>query len=74
MAIEVYPLEVEEYRQLCAGVDGMTLFQETYDQEVYRRVHPAGRKRDYHWRLNAPERAARGSMPGGQYRASAWPG
>ena len=63
VAIEVYPLEVEEYRELCAaGVDGMTLFQETYDQEVYRRVHPAGRKRDYHWRLNGPERAAQGGM------------
>ncbi len=63
VAIEVYPLAVDEYRQLCeAGVDGMTLFQETYNQEVYRRVHPAGRKRDYHWRLNAPERAALGGM------------
>ena len=63
VAIEVYPLAVEEYRQLQeAGVDGMTLFQETYNQEVYRRVHPAGKKRDYHWRLNAPERAAQGGM------------
>jgi len=63
VAIEVYPLAVEEYRQLCeAGVDGMTLFQETYDQAVYKRVHPAGKKRDYHWRLNAPERAAQGGM------------
>ena len=44
VAIEVYPLAVDEYRQLCdAGVDGMTLFQETYDRKVYRRVHPAGR-------------------------------
>ncbi len=63
VAIEVYPLEVEEYRRLQqAGVDGMTLFQETYDQEVYRRVHRAGRKMDYHWRLDAPERAIQGGM------------
>ncbi len=63
VAIEVYPLEVEEYRALNqAGVDGMTLFQETYDQEIYKAVHPAGRKRDFHWRLNAPERAAQGGM------------
>ncbi|MGI6657535.1 MAG: 2-iminoacetate synthase ThiH [Desulfobulbus sp.] len=63
VAIELYPLEVEEYRQLNeAGVDGMTLFQETYDREVYRRVHRAGRKMDYLWRLNAPERAAQGGM------------
>ena len=63
VAIEVYPLEVAEYRQLqLAGVDGMTLFQETYDQQVYQRVHPAGKKRDYHWRLDAPERAAQGGL------------
>ncbi len=60
VAIEVYPLEIEEYHQLmAAGVDSMTLFQECYDQEVYRRVHQAGKKMDYHFRLNAPERAAR---------------
>ncbi|MCL2458527.1 MAG: 2-iminoacetate synthase ThiH [Desulfobulbus sp.] len=63
VAIEIFPLKREEYRRLQqAGVDGMTLFQETYDQAVYQRVHPAGRKRDYHWRLNAPERAAQGGM------------
>lgn len=63
VAIEVYPLAVEEYRQLHeAGVDGMTMFQETYDEAVYKRVHLAGKKMDYHWRLNAPERAAQGGM------------
>ncbi|MFH0785957.1 MAG: 2-iminoacetate synthase ThiH, partial [Pseudomonadota bacterium] len=30
----------------------------TYDQEVYRRVHLAGRKTDYHYRLDAPARGA----------------
>ncbi|MBM9535815.1 2-iminoacetate synthase ThiH [Desulfobulbus alkaliphilus] len=63
VAIEVYPLETEEYRLLQqAGVDGMTLFQETYNEDVYRRVHQAGKKKDYHWRLNGPERAARGGL------------
>jgi 2-iminoacetate synthase len=63
VAIEIYPLTVEEYRALnAAGVDGMTLFQETYDRAVYKIVHPAGRKRDYPWRLDAPERAAAAGM------------
>ena len=63
VAIEVYPLEVGEYQQLyAAGVDGMTVFQETYDPAVYERVHLAGKKRDFHWRLNAPERAAAAGM------------
>lgn len=63
VSIEVYPLEIDEYHRLQqAGVDGMTIFQETYDETTYGRVHPAGRKSDYHWRLNAPERAARGGL------------
>ena len=63
VAIEIYPLEVEEYRRLHQiGVDGMTLFQETYNQKVYGRVHRAGKKMDYRWRLDAPERAAQGGM------------
>ena len=63
VAIEIYPLAVEEYRLLNeAGADGMTIFQETYDRAVYKIVHPAGRKRDYLWRLDAPERAAAAGM------------
>ena len=60
VAIEIYPLEVEDYRLLGeAGVDSMTLFQECYDEDTYRRVHRAGRKTNYRFRLDAPERAAK---------------
>ena len=63
VSIEIYPLDVAGYRQLnAAGVDGMTVFQETYDREVYKRVHPGGKKRDFGWRLDAPERAAQSGM------------
>ncbi|MFH0785818.1 MAG: 2-iminoacetate synthase ThiH [Pseudomonadota bacterium] len=59
VSMEIFPLDEDDYRRLRqAGVDGMTLFQETYDQEVYRRVHLAGRKTDYHYRLDAPARGA----------------
>lgn len=59
ISIEIYPMETEEYRVLKdAGVDGLTVYQEVYDREVYRRVHPAGRKSDYEWRLGTPERGA----------------
>ena len=58
ISIEVYPLETTEYAQLIeAGVDGLTLYQETYDREIYAAVHPRGPKRDYRFRLEAPERA-----------------
>ncbi|MDK9705581.1 MAG: 2-iminoacetate synthase ThiH [Desulforhopalus sp.] len=59
VAIEIFPMDTADYRRLQGvGVDGMTLFQETYDEEVYARVHLAGRKTDYHYRLTAPERGA----------------
>ena len=58
ISIEVYPVETEEYTQLVgAGVDGLTLYQETYDRGLYVFLHPKGPKRDYRYRLEAPERA-----------------
>ncbi|MDR3601101.1 MAG: 2-iminoacetate synthase ThiH [Desulfosporosinus sp.] len=58
LGLEVYPLATEEYRRLFeAGIDSVTLFQETYNEVTYAQVHPAGPKRDYHYRLEAPERA-----------------
>jgi 2-iminoacetate synthase len=57
IAIEVYPMEEPGYRQMVdAGVDGLTLYQETYDRALYAEMHPFGRKRDFDFRLLAPER------------------
>ena len=59
VSIEIFPMDVNEYRQLKqAGVDGLTIFQETYDQKIYDEVHLAGKKKDYHFRLDGPERGA----------------
>lgn len=63
IVVEVYPLETAEYAQLvAAGVDGLTLYQETYDRAVYDVVHPKGPKRDYRYRLETPERGADGGL------------
>jgi 2-iminoacetate synthase len=63
IALEVYPLETEEYHDLfVSGVDGVTLYQETYNRHRYAEVHPAGRKRDYDYRYNAPERMAKAGI------------
>ncbi|HSC86964.1 MAG TPA: radical SAM protein [Polyangiaceae bacterium] len=57
VGIEVFPLEREGYARLReAGVDSVTVYQETYDPLTYRRVHEAGRKRDMLHRLMTPER------------------
>ena len=63
VGMEVQPLGVEEYRRLgAAGLDGVTVYQETYDREIYERVHPTGPKRDFEWRLKTPERVARAGI------------
>jgi 2-iminoacetate synthase len=59
VSIEMFPMTVGEYRRLKgAGVDGLTLYQEVYDEAVYRKVHLSGEKREYRYRLDAPERGA----------------
>lgn len=63
IAIEIYPLTEDEYARLMkAGADSLTLYQETYDRERYREVHPFGPKRDFEYRLASIERAARAGI------------
>lgn len=63
VSIEIYPLTEQEYaRLISAGVDGLTIYQETYHRPTYLKVHPDGPKRDFSWRWQAPERAARAGM------------
>jgi 2-iminoacetate synthase len=63
ISIEIYPLEQDEYKELIdQGLDGLTVYQEVYDKKIYEKVHPYGPKRDYFFRLNAPERAARAGV------------
>ena len=63
IAVEIYPLAGHEYAELVAeGVDGLTLYQELYDEELYKKMHPAGPKSDYRSRLDAPERGAKSGM------------
>jgi 2-iminoacetate synthase len=59
LSVEVFPMAAEEYAKLAsAGVDGLTVYQETYNRETYARVHPAGKKRDFDWRLETADRGA----------------
>jgi 2-iminoacetate synthase len=63
VSMEIYAMEEHEYaRMVAAGIDGLTMFQETYDEVLYERLHPRGPKRDYRFRLDAPERGCRAGM------------
>ncbi len=58
LSLEVGPMETEDYRPLvAAGAEGLVVYQETYEREIYGRMHTAGPKRNFDWRLETPERA-----------------
>lgn len=63
ISVEIYALTKDEYSQLIeTGVDGLTIYQETYLEDVYKFMHRAGPKTDYCFRLDAPERALAAGM------------
>jgi 2-iminoacetate synthase len=63
ISLEVYPLETEEYKELYeAGVDGITVYQETYNKERYKLLHRKGKKADYDYRYGTPVRIAKSGI------------
>jgi len=57
ISIEVQPLETEEYKKLHeAGVNSVLVYQETYHREVYKTYHPKGKKSNFEYRLETPDR------------------
>ena len=56
-------MTTEEYQELFLdGVDGVTIYQETYDRTRYQQVHLAGLKSNYDNRYEAPQRAAKAGI------------
>jgi 2-iminoacetate synthase len=63
VSIEVGPQSEDEYKILVeSGLDGLTIYQETYDEEIYRRYHKKGPKSDYYRRLITPELGLRAGV------------
>ncbi len=63
ISLEVHPMETNEYAELFKnGVDGITIYQETYDRKRYQEVHVSGKKSDYDFRYGTPQRAAEGGI------------
>jgi 2-iminoacetate synthase len=56
-------MEDDQYRELVEhGAEGLIVYQETYDLKTYEKLHTAGPKKNYHWRLDCPERAYQGGF------------
>jgi 2-iminoacetate synthase len=63
IAVEIYQMTADEYAELFnAGIEGVTLYQETYSRPAYEYYHPAGPKSDYDNRLTAPDSIAAAGM------------
>ncbi|HEX2850826.1 MAG TPA: 2-iminoacetate synthase ThiH [Acidimicrobiales bacterium] len=63
ISLEVQVWDTDTYRRLVeAGCDGLVVYQETYDRTTYGEVHLKGKKRNYEWRLAAPDRGAEAGM------------
>jgi len=63
ISIEVQVWDTATYRRLVeAGCDGLVVYQETYDAGTYAESHLKGKKRNFDWRLAAPDRGAEAGM------------
>ena len=61
--IEVQPLAQNEYERLItAGVDSVLVYQETYHEENYKLYHPKGKKSNFNYRLETPDRLGRAEI------------
>ncbi len=57
VSIEVQPLSQEEYARLIdAGLYAVMVYQETYHKEEYPKYHLRGKKSDFRYRLETPDR------------------
>jgi len=60
IGIEIQPLDHKGYLKLRdAGADSLTLYQETYHREAYKKYHLFGKKRLFNHRLDAVEEGAK---------------
>jgi 2-iminoacetate synthase len=63
ISVEVQPLSTEEYQQLHeAGVYSVLVYQETYHQEVYKKYHTKGKKSNFDYRLETPDRIGKAGI------------
>lgn len=63
VTIETFPMSIGEYDMLAQrGCSGVTVYQETYDPDVFKLMHGKGPKSDYRNRLETPSRALSGGL------------
>ncbi|MDB5021548.1 MAG: thiamine biosynthesis protein ThiH [Pedobacter sp.] len=57
ISMEVQPLDLQEYEQLTPyGLNTVLVYQETYNERDYKTHHPKGKKSNFRYRLETPDR------------------
>ncbi|HEY8402577.1 MAG TPA: radical SAM protein, partial [Cytophagaceae bacterium] len=63
ISLEVQPLEQEEYEELIPlGLNTVLVYQETYHEENYKLHHPKGKKSNFEYRLETPDRLGKAGI------------
>ena len=63
ISIEVQPMDQTDYKLLKEkGLYAVLVYQETYHQEEYKKHHPKGRKSNFDYRLETPDRLGRAGI------------
>ncbi|WP_034042436.1 2-iminoacetate synthase ThiH [Wocania ichthyoenteri] len=63
ISIEVQPLDQDEYKQLIdAGLYAVLVYQETYHKATYKIHHPKGKKSNFDYRLDTPDRLGKAGI------------
>jgi 2-iminoacetate synthase len=63
ISIEVQPLEQNEYEVLISeGLNTVLVYQETYHEENYKAHHPKGKKSNFNYRLDTPDRLGKAGV------------
>ncbi|WP_247236668.1 2-iminoacetate synthase ThiH [Telluribacter sp. SYSU D00476] len=63
LSMEVQPLDQPDYAELVAeGLHTVLVYQETYDQENYKKHHPKGKKANFTYRVETPDRLGRAGI------------
>lgn len=63
ISIEVQPLDQEEYETLIEeGLYAVLVYQETYHEATYKIHHPKGKKSNFNYRLDTPDRLGKAGI------------
>ncbi|AZJ36524.1 2-iminoacetate synthase ThiH [Tenacibaculum singaporense] len=63
ITIEVQPLDQDEYELLIeSGLYAVLVYQETYHQQEYKKHHPKGKKSNFEYRLETPDRLGKAGV------------